>query len=183
MSDDGIFDDEDVPQVGGENSREQSQSQTQPDVKNLISDIFGDSDDEEEIKEVKKLPVKPANYLDDDEDNIFADSDEDESNFKGRLQKKSTAPKPVAVSKSRMDDDNLLDSDDEEVTKAVQLAKKRKLAEKMHKENKKLKKKTHMLEPSSKKISKHSSSSSKPSKQPSGSKTTTEDFLRLQLMM
>lgn len=152
MSDDGIFDDDDVVEKTTL-SNQQNQSQTQPDVKNLISDIFGDSDDEEEQK-TRELPAKPANY-DDDDDNMFADSDDEEgAKFTGRLQKKSTT-KVSAPSKPA--GDSLLDSDDEDVRKAVQLAKKRKHEDKT---KKRLKKKTHMLEPSSKKSRPSTSTSS-----------------------
>ncbi len=162
MSDDGIFDDV-VVEEKAPSSRSQNETQTQPDVKNLISDIFGDSDDEDEQQQTRQLPVKPANYADDEDDNIFADSDEDDTKLKGgRLQKKTTVTKSITpASRSQLDNPDLLDSDDEdELAKAVQLAKKRKHEEKQ----KKLKKKSHMLEPSNKKSK--SSSSPKPPKEP-----------------
>lgn len=118
-----------------------SEKVNEPAKSALLSDIFGDSD-EEDAPQVRQLPRKPADYEEDD--NLLADSDEEESNNRGRLQKNSSS-KP-----SRPADDNLIDSDDEDVLKAVQMAKKRKHSEKERKDKKdKKKKKKKMILPMS----------------------------------
>jgi hypothetical protein len=81
-----------------------TQTQTQPQAKQLISDIFGDSDEENEQAPVKGSALSGMNF-DDSDDDLFGGASDDE---KGRAKSKGSA-KPSAAQ------DILLDSDEEDV--------------------------------------------------------------------
>lgn len=124
-------------------------SHTQKDVKNLISDIFGDSDDDQPV-EKQKNETTESKKKEDDDDDIFADSDDDDNNNDYFNQKKD---------EPKSDDDNLFDSDDDIATK--KLNKKRKIKELRDKNrkksslSKKIKKKSRKNEETNTKTSKN----------------------------
>mmetsp|Transcript_6226 Transcript_6226/g.6430 ORF Transcript_6226/g.6430 Transcript_6226/m.6430 type:complete len:597 (+) Transcript_6226:83-1873(+) len=101
---------------GGENSNTQTQSfptqsQTQPEVNKLLTDIFGDSDEDEDMPIATNSSVLSAasqiNRDDDDVDAIFA-SDDDEP-----------VKTPTKKADDDDDDDGLFASDDDEPVKAT----------------------------------------------------------------
>jgi len=83
----------------------ESQSQTQPQAKQLMTDIFGDSDDDNNAPEPQKGSALSNMNFDDSDDDLFGRaSDED----KGKSTSKKTA------TSSRLTQENLLDSDEDE---------------------------------------------------------------------
>lgn len=84
---------------------DETQTQTQPQAKQLMTDIFGDSDEEDNNKVPQKstTTAAPAAKFDDSDDDIFAGSDDDNKKGDAKSGKPSFA------------EDNLLDSDEEEV--------------------------------------------------------------------
>ena len=90
---------------------QETQTQTQPQQKQLMSDIFGDSDDEDVNHGQQAKKNAPAIKFDDSDDDIFADSDDEKATgSKGGLTKKLSG-KPTI---SALSEGNLLDSDDED---------------------------------------------------------------------
>jgi len=86
---------------------DESQSQTQPQAKQLMTDIFG-SDDEDDNNVQHKPSTTSASKFDDSDDDIFAGSDDDD-------KKGPTTSKAASSAKPALDDENLMDSDDEDV--------------------------------------------------------------------
>ena len=86
-----------------------TQSQTQPQAKQLLDDIFGDSDDEKNVTVASKPAptAKSSAPAVDSDDDIFAGSDKDEDN--------KVSDNKMAQKMPSLADDNLLDSDDDDV--------------------------------------------------------------------
>lgn len=91
-------------------------SQTQQELKNLVTDIFGDSDEEKDVPTSK--PKSTTDY----EVNIFGDSDDEEEQPKTAKKKEiedifgdsdEEAEQPVRTVSKAKDTDNLVDSDEE----------------------------------------------------------------------
>ena len=88
---------------------DETQTQTQPQAKQLMTDIFG-SDDEDDNNDVQTKPSVPsaASRFDDSDDDIFAGSDDED-------KKGPAANKSKSVPKPSLEDENLMDSDDENI--------------------------------------------------------------------
>lgn len=84
---------------------EETQTQTQPQAKQLMTDIFGDSDEEDNNVPQQKAAAPPA----DSDDDLFAGSDDDNRKTDRAESSSKLSGRPLLA------DDNLLDSDDEEV--------------------------------------------------------------------